>query len=80
MRKYKNKLPPLEEDERIYFEIPYMMNGFARATHCGYDPDKKLWFTGPYNGNIIALINKFGINEKTSDKAIKLLDERLKPK
>lgn len=77
MRKYKYTLPPLEEDERIYFDVPYVINGLAKSTHCGYDPDKKLWFTGCHNSNLLFLVNTYGVNENTSDKAMKLCEEAL---
>lgn len=73
----KHKLPPLEEEERIYFKIPYMDNGLAKCTHCGFDPDKKLWFTGCHNSYIQILVNKYGVNQNTTEKAMKLLEEAL---
>lgn len=77
MKKYKYKLPPLEEDERIYFEVPYEINGLAKSTHCGFDNKKKLWFTGCHNSYLQILVNRYGVNENTSEKAIKLLEEAL---
>ena len=68
------------ENEKIYFNIPYETNGLAKATHCGYDPEKKLWFTGCDNTNIVVLIKRYGINENTSENAMKLLEETLKLK
>lgn len=44
-KKMENPLPPLPEDERIYLNVPYMARDFARYSHCGFDPDRKLWFT-----------------------------------
>lgn len=79
-KRYKKTLPPLEENEKIYFNIPYETNGLAKATHCGYDSEKKLWFTGCNNTNIIVLIKRYGINKNTSENAIKLLEEELKQK
>ena len=77
-KRYKKTLPPLEENEKIYFNIPYETNGLAKATHCGYDPEKKLWFTGCNNTNIVVLIKRYGINENTSENAMKLLKEAIK--
>lgn len=79
-KRYKKTLPPLEENEKIYFNIPYETNGLAKATHCGYDPEKKLWFTGCNNTNIVVLIKRYGMNENTSENAMKLLEETLKLK
>lgn len=66
-------LPPLPEDERIYLNVTYDTNSFAKYAHCGYDPKKKLWFTGPRNKHIGALIQLYGINKATSKKALELL-------
>ena len=77
MKKYKYKLPPLEDDERIYFNVQYVTNGLAKNTHCGFDENKKLWFTGCHNANLKALVKTYGVNETTSDKAKKLLEEAL---
>lgn len=54
MRKYWQKkledpLPKLPEDERIYLNVPYMARDFAKYSHCGFDPERKLWFTGSLN-------------------------------
>lgn len=80
MRNYKRKykLPPLEENERIYFDVAYEVNGLARYCHCGYDENKKLWFTGCHNANLKVLSNAYKINENTSEKAMKQLEEALK--
>lgn len=77
VRKYKFKLPPLEEDERIYINVPYENNHLAKYTRCGYDAEKKLWFTGCHNSNLIFLVNAYSVNKATSDKAMKLLEETL---
>ena len=51
MRKYWQKkledpLPKLPEDERIYLNVPYMARDFAKYSHCGFDPERKLWVHG----------------------------------
>ena len=61
------KLPPLLKCERIYLNVPYERNGFARATHCGYDSKLKLWFTGPQNRFLKELIELYGVNEATAE-------------
>ena len=81
-RKYLEKiiedpLPPLPEDERIYLNVPYMARDFAKASHCGFDSEKKLWFTGSHNANLVALVKLYGVNETTSEKAKRLLKEKL---
>ena len=81
-RKYIKKmledpLPPLPEDERIYLNVPYMARAFAQYSHCGFDPEKKLWFTGCHNANLRALVKLYGVNEATSEKALKLLNKKL---
>lgn len=69
-------LPPLTEDERIYLNVPYMARGFAKASNCGFDSQKKLWFTGSHNANLERLIELYGVNdEATSDKAKSLLND-----
>ncbi len=70
-------LPDLPEDERIYLNVPYKARSFAKATHCGFDSIRKLWFTGPHNAYIISLIDLYGINEETSEKAKALLKLQL---
>lgn len=55
-KKIDDPLPPLPEDERIYFNVPYMARDFAKYSHCGFDPEKKLWFTGSLNANLYALV------------------------
>ena len=66
----ENRLPRLEEDERIYLNVDYIARGFAKYAHCGFDKDKKLWFTGSHNSNLQALIELYGINKITSEKAL----------
>ena len=56
MRKYWQKkledpLPKLPEDERIYLNVPYMARDFAKYSHCGFDPERKLRFNEPVNHN-----------------------------
>ena len=74
---FENKLPPLQEEDRIYLIVPYKAKGFARITNCGFDSEKKLWFTGVYNSNLVALLNVYKISEVTSEKAKRLLEEKL---
>lgn len=73
----KGSLSPLSDDERIYFNVPYMARAFAKHSHCGFDIEKKLWFTGCKNKNIARLVNLYGINEATSKKARCLLEQEL---
>lgn len=66
MRKYWQKkledpLPKLPEDERIYLNVPYMARDFAKYSHCGFDPERKLWFTGSLNRNLYDLVELYGI-------------------
>ena len=77
-KKYKDPLPPLSEDERIYFNVPYTARQFASYAHCGFDSERKLWFTGHLNRELEALVELYGVNEEyTSKKALKLLEEEL---
>ena len=77
-RELVNSLPVLEENERIYLNIPYSRNGFARACHCGFDPDRKLWFTGLQNRNLRNLLSMYDVNDATSDDIMRQLFETLK--
>ena len=61
--------PILQEDERVYLNVPYMARGFAQHCRCGFDSEKKLWFTGAHNRYLDALIRLYGINGATSEKA-----------
>ena len=79
-KKIDDPLPPLPEDERIYFNVPYMARDFAKAAHCSFDKEKKLWFTGCLNAQIRALVGLYGINEATSEKAKQLLKQQLNKK
>ena len=79
MRKYWQKkledpLPKLPEDERIYLNVPYMARDFAKYSHCGFDPERKLWFTGSLNRNLYDLVELYGVNEATSEKAKALVN------
>lgn len=76
-KKIDDPLPPLPEDERIYFNVPYMARDFAKYSNCSFDPDKKLWFTGVLNSHLYALVQLYGVNEETSEKAMQLLKEQL---
>ncbi len=73
MKKLENPLPPLQEDERIYFEVPYMARGMARHCHCGFDPDRKLWFTGCKNKMLFALVHTYDVSDETSEKAKEMM-------
>ena len=76
-KKIEDPLPPLLEDERIYLNVSYMARNFAKYSNCGFDPKKKLWFTGVLNSNLYALVRLYGVNEETSEKAMQLLKEKL---
>ena len=67
----------MPEDERIYLNVPYMAMDFARYSHCGFDPDRKLWFTGCLNANLYFLVDLYGVNEATSEKALALMKAKL---
>ena len=73
----ENRLPRLSENERIYLNVPFGAIGFAKQLNCGFDPEKKLWFTGPLNTNIINIVNHFGVNEITSERARELLNQKI---
>ena len=66
----EDPLPPLQEDERIYLNVPFKAKGFARCCNCGFDSRKKLWFTGVHNTFLKELIDLYGINNATSEKAM----------
>ena len=81
-KKYYDKiledpLPPLPEDERIYLNVTYKAKGFAQYANCGFDPEKKLWFTGSQNSHLYALVKLYGVNEATSENAKRLLKEKI---
>lgn len=74
----EDPFPPLREDERIYLNVSsYKECGFAQITNCGFDEEKKLWFTGSHNSNLKALIKLYGVNSATSEKAMQLLKENI---
>ena len=72
-KRLENPLPPLPEDERIYFDVAYMARDFAKLCHCGFDAERKLWFTGALNANLHALVCAYDVHPATSKKARKLL-------
>lgn len=76
-KKFKEPLPPLPEDERIYLNVPDIAKDFAKYSHCGFDPERKLWFTGSLNKYLHVLVDLYGVNEATSEKAKQLLKEKL---
>lgn len=76
----ENPLPPLTEEERIYLNVPYAAKQFAQYSNCGFDSDKKLWFTGVHNSNLYALVDLYGVNKATSQPAKQLLREKLEEK
>ena len=69
--------PQLLEEERIYLNVPYMARDFAQYCHCGFDSVKKLWFTGPHNRHLDELIELYGINNATSEKARQSIPESI---
>lgn len=76
-KKLEDPLPPLQEDERIYLNVTYKTKPFAQYAHCGFDSEKKLWFTGSLNAHLHELVKLYGVNEATSEKAKQLLKEKL---
>ena len=76
-KKFTDPLPPLPEDERIYLNVAYQARDFARYCHCGFDSERKLWFTGSHNAHLGSLVELYGVNVATSAKARRLLKERL---
>ena len=76
-KKMENPLPPLPDDERIYLNVPYMARDYAKYSHCGFDSDRKLWFTGCLNANLYFLVDLYGVNEVTSEKALALMKAKL---
>lgn len=74
----ENTLPTLSEEERIYLNVPYMAKEFAKQSNCGFDPEKKLWFTGLLNANLHALVEIYGVNDATSEKIKELLKDKFK--
>lgn len=77
-KKFESPLPELTDNERIYLKVSYTDRYFARTCHCGFDREKKLWFTGAYNGWLDALIELYGVDEEnTSDDAKELMQMAL---
>ena len=77
-KKLESPLPGLTDNERIYLNVTYTDRHFARACHCGFDPEKRLWFTGAYNGMLDHLVRLYGVNkELTSDDAMQLMQMAL---
>jgi hypothetical protein len=73
----ENNLPVLQEDERIYFNVPYKARGFAKISNCAFDGERKLWYTGIENTFLRQLIDLYGINKETSSKAMLLIEKKL---
>ena len=74
----ENPLPKLTDNERIYLNVTYANRQFARVCHCGFDRERKLWFTGAYNGWLDALVELYGVDEEhTSDDAKQLMSMAL---
>lgn len=73
-RSLKQPLPHLAEDERIYLQVDYRARYFAKVCNCGFDGNKKLWFTGAYNANLKHLVDMYGVHDVTSDKAMALME------
>lgn len=67
----------IKEDERIYLNIPYNERFVAREYKCKWDAEKKLWFAGFLNSNLKLLVQAYGVNDATSEKARLLLKEKL---
>lgn len=64
----ESPFPELTDNERIYLNVTYRDKQFARACHCGFDRERKLWFTGAYNSNL------YGVDEEhTSEDAMQLM-------
>ena len=73
----QDPLPRLAEDERIYLNVPFNRRQFAKISNCGFDSERKLWFTGIYNRNLDSLIELYGINEEaTSETAIQMVKDK----
>lgn len=73
----KEPLPTLLECDRIYLDVPYMGRNYAKYCNCGFNSNKKLWFTGVHNSNLYSLIKLYGVSGATSDKANQLLKEKM---
>ena len=68
----EDPLPKLPEDERIYLNVPYMARDFAKYSHCGFDPERKLWFTGSLNRNLYDLVELYGVETKLPRRKLRL--------
>ncbi len=51
--------------------------GLRQVFDCGFDPERKLWFTGSLNRNLYDLVELYGVNEATSEKAKALMKAKL---
>lgn len=69
----ESPLPRLTDNERIYLNVDYASRQFARMCHCGFDREKKLWFTGAYNGWLDALVELYGVDEEHTSEDAKAL-------
>lgn len=77
----ESPLPRMTDNERIYLNVAYMDRRFARDCHCGFDRERKLWFTGAYNSNLYYLVKLYGVDEEhTSADAMELLRLALETK
>lgn len=76
-KRLENPLPRLPEDERIYLNVTYATRSYAKYSHCGFDADKKLWFTGCLNANLYFLVDLYGVNKATSERALALMKAKL---
>ena len=76
-RMLKQPLPHLAEDERIYLQVDYRARYFAKVCNCGFDGNRKLWFTGAYNENLKHLVHLYGVHDATSEKAMELMEVAL---
>ena len=75
--RHKEAFEEWREGEPIYLNVPYMARDFAKYSHCGFDPERKLWFTGSLNRNLYDLVELYGVNEATSEKAKALMKAKL---
>lgn len=69
----ESPLPRLTDNERIYLNVDYTSRQFARMCHCGFDRERKLWFTGAYNGWLDALVELYGVDEEHTSEDAKAL-------
>lgn len=80
LRNTENVLPPLKPEERIYLKTTYETKDFAKAAHCKFDDEKKLWYTGSYNRYLSQLIDMYGIHPETAEKVLEMLKARTEDK